>query len=73
MILIQVPSQSCPHCRKPEGNCSMVVNEVGTLRAFSVKQNEFDLRAQFEGRNGPAYREAYIVQKYVCLNGTGVK
>ena len=72
MNLIPIPSEHCPHCRRPGGQCSMIVTEVETLRAWSIKVNEEDLRSETSGKKSPYHREAYMVQQFLCLKGKGM-
>jgi hypothetical protein len=71
MNLIPIPSEHCPHCQSPKGQCAVMVKEVDTLKMWSVKVNEADYRAEMQGKRNPTYREAYMVQKFVCLQGKG--
>lgn len=69
--MISIPSEQCPVCRVKGGHCSMMILPLDTLRVWSVKNDESQFRKEMEGRNGPYYREAYLVQEYVCLKGKG--
>jgi len=69
MNLIAIPSENCPICRIPGGQCSVLVKEVESLRAWNVKSNETDFRAEFKGGRSPQNREAYVVHQYFCLKG----
>jgi hypothetical protein len=71
MFPISIPSEFCPHCRRPEGFCLVAVQEIKTLREVSVKLEESDFRADMNGYIRPRYREAYLAQNYICLEGKG--
>ena len=73
MNLISIPSEYCPKCKIPNGNCAMVVRKVDSLRDMSVKNDEPDFRAEVFGKRKPNWREAYTVEEYVCLHGGGQK
>lgn len=73
MNLLTIPSESCPECRTPGGNCSILVKELDTnLREQGVKIDEADFRALSFGKRPKSYREAYVVHKYICLKGKGI-
>lgn len=71
MLLLAIPSENCPYCRKKGGTCSALVSEVGTFQTAELKQDEISFTDEIMGKKDRKYREAYSLHKIVCLKGKG--
>jgi hypothetical protein len=71
MILVSIPSESCPHCETPNGICSIMVQEADTLRAWDINIREKDFLTEMTLGTRKKEREAYVFHSFVCLHGKG--